>query len=190
MLNHPQSLASQSSMNHIVLVGLMGSGKTTVGRELGRIMKCPILDMDMLIEEQIGKSIPDIFREDGEAHFRSLETAFLRYLIGECPEAYGGCIVSTGGGVISSAENIALLRKLGFVVWLDVNIDTLVKRTARSNNRPLLNNGSPRETLLKLIEQRSSLYDEVSHYRIRTDSLEVSEVVRHIREAASLFFAK
>lgn len=167
----------------------MGSGKTTVGRELGRVMKCSILDMDALIEEQIGKSITDIFREDGEAHFRSLETAFLRYLVGGCPEAYSGCIISTGGGVIGCEENRELLRKLGFVVWLDVDINTLVKRTARGNNRPLLNDVSARETLLKLLALRAPLYNKVSHYRIKTDRLEVAEVVEHIREASALYFA-
>lgn len=189
MRKNTQTAARQISTKHIVLVGLMGSGKTTVGRELGRIMKCSILDMDALIEEQIGKSIPDIFREDGEAHFRSLETAFLRYLIDDCPEAYGGCVISTGGGVIGSEENRMLLRQLGFVVWLDVDINTLVKRTARSNNRPLLNDASPRETLRKLLSLRAPLYNKVSHYRINTDRLEVAEVVGHVREAAALYFA-
>ncbi len=184
-------MSSESASNHpkyIVFVGLMGCGKTTIGRELARLTGMSFLDMDVLIEEQIGKSISDIFKEDGEAHFRSLETALLRYMLEESPAPSVGCIISTGGGVIMRAENRELLRRLGFVIWLDVDVPTLFERTSRTNHRPLLQQGDAQETLRKLLELRAPFYKESAHMRLDTSHMEIPNAVRFVKDAAEEYF--
>ncbi len=167
----------------IVLIGLMGCGKTTVGRELSKLFGRPFLDMDAVIEEQIGKSIPEIFRDEGEGHFRALETALLRYLTSD--EGRGTApIISTGGGVVLREENRRLLRELGFCVWLDVEVPTLIARTSRSNNRPLLAHADRRATLERLSLQRGPLYAATAHLRLDSSRMDIHTVVRHIVSAA------
>ncbi len=172
----------------IILIGLMGCGKTTIGRELSKLLGMPFLDMDALIEEQIGKSIPAIFRDDGESHFRALETALLRYLLNDGAGGSSAPIISTGGGVVLREENRAILRKLGFCVWLNVEVPTLIARTARANNRPLLANANRREILEKLSAQRNPLYEETAHLRLDSTKMDITTVVRRISAAAEGFF--
>ncbi len=171
----------------IILIGLMGCGKTTVGRELSRMLGMPLLDMDAVIEEQIGKSIPAIFHDEGEAHFRALETALLRYLLQDEGFGAGAPIISTGGGVVLREENRAILRQLGFCVWLDVEVPTLIARTARSNNRPLLANVNRRTILEKLSAERNPLYAETAHLHLDSTRLDVPGAARHIVDAAGGF---
>lgn len=173
----------------LILIGLMGCGKTTVGKELSKATGLPLLDMDAVIEEQIGKSIPAIFKEDGEARFRALETALLRYLDGTVGTVYGPSIISTGGGVVLREENRAILRRLGFTVWFHVEVPTLVARTSRSGNRPLLKTENRLETLSRLLEQRAPLYAATAHMKLDTTHMEVPEIVRSVHAAAVKFFA-
>lgn len=172
----------------IILVGMMGGGKTTVGKELSKVLGLPLLDMDAVIEEQIGKSIPDIFKNEGEAHFRALETALLQYLESS-PENNLPAIISTGGGVVTRPENREILRRLGFVVWLDVDVRTLAARTSRTTNRPLLNNVSRVATLRKLSEIRTPMYQAAAHLRLRTSKMEIHDIVRRITAEAQIFFS-
>ncbi len=178
---------STDTLPVIILIGLMGCGKTTAGRELSKLLGKPFLDMDAVIEEQIGKPIPAIFREEGEGHFRALETALLRYLLSEEGQGAGAAIISTGGGVVLREENRALLRRMGFCVWLNVDVPTLITRTARSNNRPLLLNTDRRAVLEKLSEQRNPLYASTAHLRLDTSRMDIGSVVRSIAEAAQQF---
>lgn len=172
----------------IFLIGMMGSGKTTVGKELSRLTGLPMLDMDSVIEEQIGKSIPEIFRDSGEAHFRALETALLRY-IEESPERLGGpAIVSTGGGVVLNEVNRRIMQRLGFVAWLDVSVDVLIERTSRSSNRPLLNTVDRLNVLTNISQQRNSLYRDAAHIQIETSHLDVLKVVDAVHRAAQTYF--
>lgn len=173
----------------IILVGMMGSGKTTVGKELSRLTGMPLLDMDSIIEEQIGKSIPEIFKDSGEAHFRALETALLRYLEESPSTPAGASIISTGGGVVLSAVNRAILKRLGFVVWLDVDVDVIIERTSRSANRPLLNTEDRYAVVHQLCEQRRPLYAMASHLRIETSHLDVLQVVDVLHQAAERYFS-
>lgn len=173
----------------IILVGMMGSGKTTVGKELSRLSGLPLLDMDSIIEEQIGKSIPEIFRDSGEAHFRALETALLRYLEESPCAPREPAVISTGGGVVLSAVNRRILRRIGFVVWLDVDADVVIERTIRSTNRPLLNTENPRAVIGNLIEKRNPLYADVCHLRIATSHMGVLDVVNVVHQAAAEFFS-
>ncbi len=173
----------------IILIGLMGCGKTTVGRELSKMLGMPFLDMDAVIEEQIGKSIPAIFHDEGETRFRALETALLRYLLND--ESRGGAgapIISTGGGVVLREENRAILRRLGFCVWLNVEVPTLIARTARSNNRPLLASVNRREILEQLSALRSPLYAQTAHLQLDSTRMDINGVVRHIAAASREFF--
>ncbi len=179
---------SPTTNRSIILIGLMGCGKTTVGRELSKTLGMPFLDMDALIEEQIGKSISAIFHDEGEARFRALETALLRYLVSEEGHRAGGPIISTGGGVVLKEENRGILRHLGFCVWLNVDVPTLIARTARSSNRPLLANANRREILERLSAQRSPLYAETAHLRLDSSRMDIMAVVRHIAAASRDFF--
>lgn len=174
----------------IVLIGLMGSGKSTVGRELSRRTGLPFLDMDTVIEEQVGKSIPDIFREKGEAHFRALETALLRYIENSVRSGSGAHIISTGGGVVLRPENREILRRLGMTVWLNVDLPNLLARTARAQNRPLLQVEDREAVLRKLMAERSPLYTQASHLRINSSTLKTSEAVDCILRHANRFFKR
>ncbi len=174
----------------IILIGLMGCGKTTVGKELSKLTGMPLLDMDSVIEEQIGKPIADIFRDEGEAHFRALETALLRYL--ESDEGSAVCcnsIISTGGGVVLRPENREILRRLGFTVWLSVDVDILISRTMRNNNRPLLRRPDREEVLNQLLTQRSPMYAETAHLKLDSSELDIPSVVREVYKAACAFFS-
>lgn len=172
----------------IVLIGLMGCGKSTVGRELSRRTGLPFLDMDAVIEEQVGMSIPDIFREKGEAHFRLLETTLLRYIEQQVLTGQGGHIISTGGGVVLRPENREILRRLGLTVWLNVDLPNLLARTARAQNRPLLQVDDREAVLKALIAERSPLYTQASHLRINSSGMKAQEVVNTILRHAQKFF--
>ncbi len=168
----------------------MGCGKTTVGKELSKQTGMPLLDMDSVIEEQIGKPISTIFQEDGEARFRALETALLRYL--ESEDGAGVCrnsIISTGGGVVLRPENREILRRLGYTVWLSVDVDVLISRTSRNNNRPLLRKPNREEILHQLLAQRAPLYAETAHLTLESSDLDVHAVVQAVYQAAQQHFA-
>lgn len=172
----------------IVLIGLMGAGKSTVGRELSRATGLSFLDTDAVIEEQTGMSIPDIFREKGERHFRLLETALLRYIAQNAHEGNGSHIVSTGGGIVLHPENRELLHELGFTVWLTADVPTLLARTARAQNRPLLQVDDREATLSHLLTTRAPLYEETAHLRLDSTGLKVTEVVDSIIANATRYF--
>lgn len=143
----------------IFLVGMMGSGKTTVGKALARRLGRPFFDTDHEIVARSGVSIPTIFDIEGEAGFRRRESAVLAELA-QCREA----VIATGGGVVLEADNRRLMRESGTVVYLQVSIDHLHQRTARDTSRPLLARSADRRaTLEALLAQRDPLYREAAH---------------------------
>jgi shikimate kinase len=150
---------------NLVLVGFMGSGKSSVGRILSSLTGFALVDTDNLVAIDAGMPIPEIFRQHGEEHFRSLETEALRRLVGRI-----GLIVATGGGVILSEENRRLLREIGPVVWLDASTDQLHQRVKHSK-RPLLQTDDPRRTLEELYRSRENLYHEAATVRIDSTHL-------------------
>jgi shikimate kinase len=170
----------------IVLIGFMGCGKSTVGRELHQRLGYPLVDMDQLIEERAGKPVTAIFSDEGEPAFRAAETSLLRELAG--PDAPGR-IISTGGGVIGTAENRALLRSLGYVVWLDAPEDVILDRTSRSRQRPLLHTDDPGARIRELMAARRPLYQETAHLKLDTAGLDSAELATGILECARYFFA-
>lgn len=177
---------STSPPKNIILIGFMGSGKSSIGRELSQMLGYPGIDTDNLIEERAGKPIPEIFEEVGEEGFRDLESSVLRDLQAGQPSRR---IIATGGGIIGRPENRELLRQLGFVVWLVVSASEILRRTGRSKDRPLLNNDDPEGTVSRLLEQRLPFYRESAHQEVETDNLTFPEIATGIIESARYFFA-
>lgn len=169
----------------IALIGFMGCGKSTVGRRLHKLLGYPLVDTDHLIEQQAGARIPEIFAERGEGGFREIETSVLQKLAAE-PEIHR--IIATGGGIITRSENRALLRSLGCVVWLRADIETILARTSRNRDRPLLDTEDPRGRIESLLAERAPLYSETSHLEIETTGLSSNEIACGILESARYFF--
>ncbi|MDR3050361.1 MAG: shikimate kinase [Oscillospiraceae bacterium] len=144
---------------NIYLIGMPGSGKTSLGRCLAAHLRLPFADLDQDIQARAGMSIPDIFAKRGESAFRDIESAALAAVAGR-----RGMVVATGGGVVLRPENRALLRDTGAVLWLDRPLSGIL-RTLRQDTRPLLA-GDPAERLHALYEQRAALYEQTAHLRL------------------------
>lgn len=138
---------------NLYLIGMMGSGKTTVGQILAKELDYRFFDTDAVVEQATGQTVPQIFAESGEAIFRQLETEVLSNL-----SAYKRLAIATGGGIVLERKNWSYLQ-YGIVVWLDVSIDHLYERLQNdSANRPLLHHPDPKQKLEQLLEERRSLY--------------------------------
>ncbi|MEZ5216816.1 MAG: shikimate kinase [Ilumatobacteraceae bacterium] len=161
---------------HLVLVGLMGVGKSTVGRRLADRLGRVFLDSDSLIEARAGRSVRDIFAEDGEAAFRDLETEVLRdALASDVPSVIAG-----GGGIVVRPENREVLREgAERVVWLRAGVDTLVARVSQGGHRPLLD-ADPTGVLTRLDAEREPWYRDVAHVVIGVDGRSVDDVVEAV----------
>ncbi len=143
----------------IVLVGMMGVGKTTVGRKLAGMLGWPFRDADDEIERAAQMSIPEIFATYGEPYFRSGERRVIARLVGEAG-ATSGQVLATGGGAFADPETRALILRRAVAVWLDSDVETLMARVGRKSTRPLLRSGNPREILTRLKAERQSAYAE------------------------------
>lgn len=139
----------------IVLVGMMGSGKSSIGRRLGRRLGMQFVDADQEIETAAGCAIPDIFRLYGEAAFRAGERKVIDRLLGEPPR-----ILATGGGAFMEEETRAQIKSRSISVWLRANLDILLERVSRRDDRPLLQQGDPEAILKRLIEERYPTYEQ------------------------------
>ena len=139
----------------VVLVGLMGAGKTSVGVRLAKLLRTRFFDSDDEIERAANLTIAEIFERYGETHFRSGERRVLARLLSGTP-----AVIATGGGAFMDAETRALVRDRAVSVWLRATIDVLLHRTAGRSHRPLLNRGDPRAILGRLIETRYPVYAE------------------------------
>ena len=176
---------AQTPPKNIVLIGFMGSGKSTVGRELHQRLGYPLVDMDQVIEQRAGKSIATIFATEGEEAFRDMETALLEEL---CDLAAPRRIISTGGGVIGREQNRSILRQLGYVVWLHAPTAVILERTAKNRERPLLHTDDPAARIEALLAARKPLYAETAHIKIDTAGLDCKELATGILESARYFF--
>ncbi|HKR92294.1 shikimate kinase [Novosphingobium sp.] len=145
----------------IVLVGMMGVGKSSLGKKLAVLLDCPFVDADEEIERSAHMTIPEIFETFGEAYFRDGERRVIARLMQESAEQ-PGCrtVIATGGGAFCNAETRALILDKAIAVWLDSDVDTLIDRTARKDNRPLLKQGDPREILTRLRAEREPYYSQ------------------------------
>ena len=139
----------------IVLIGLMGAGKTCIGRRLASRLNLPFIDGDAEIEAAAGCTIEEIFARHGEAAFRDGERRVIERLLAQPPQ-----VLATGGGAFMDPRSRAAIRERAVSVWLRADLDLLLKRTARRNNRPLLKRGDPREILDGLMDERYPVYAE------------------------------
>ncbi|NBD26383.1 shikimate kinase [Paenibacillus glycinis] len=163
-------------LRHIVLIGFMGTGKSTVGRLLAERLACAACDVDAEIVKREGEAIPAIFANRGEREFRAAETAALGAVLG----ADDTLVVATGGGAVLSPENRELMLRHGFVVALTADPEQVIARVSQDENRPLLQ-GDLRERVYKLLEDRKHAYD-FAHMTIDTTHLGVDEVVERIAQ--------
>lgn len=161
----------------VVLVGLMGVGKSTVGRKLARLLTRDFVDADDAIAEAAQLSIPEIFEQFGEPYFRDGERRVIARLIEE-----GHGVIATGGGAFVDPATRALILEKGIAVWIDCDVDTLVERTARRNTRPLLRGGDPHEILTRLAAERGPFYAEAP-IRVVSENGPHADTARAIIEA-------
>ncbi len=145
----------------LVLVGMMGVGKTTVGRKLASILSMPFVDADEEIEKAAQMSIPEIFATYDEAYFRSGERRVIARLVGQGRPG-DRKVLATGGGAFVDPATRALILGSAISIWLDSDIDTLLDRVGRRDNRPLLKQGNPREILTRLLDERRSAYAQAA----------------------------
>ena len=155
------------------LVGMPGSGKSTVGRQLAHRAGVPFIDLDHRLEKTIGTSIRNFFDTEGEARFRDLEAQVLA----EVAQQPGGMVLSTGGGAVLRAENRVVLRQFGNVLYLRASPEEIYKRVKHDKTRPLLQGGNPMEKLRELYALRDPLYRETAHFVIETGRPSVSTLV-------------
>lgn len=161
----------------VVLVGLMGAGKSTVGRRLARRLGLPFTDSDSEIARAAGLSAAEVFEKFGEQDFRDGERRVVARLVEEGPR-----VIATGGGAFLDPDTRALLDEKAITVWLDAPVDVLAERTGRRDTRPLLRGGDRKEILSRLDDQRRPLYSE-AHLRIASSDQAHGQVVDAIVDA-------
>lgn len=139
----------------LVLLGMMGVGKSSVGHMLASRLDRKFLDMDTFIEHKEGRPIQEVFDAEGEAHFRAIESKLLKDVLREC-----NSLISTGGGIILNDENRELIKSHAVSVWIKADVDVLYNRLKDDDTRPLLRGESLKERIQDLVDKRSSLYAE------------------------------
>lgn len=168
----------------IILIGPMGVGKTTIGRQLAELVEKQFIDADTELEKQTGAEISLIFEIEGESGFRKRESKIIDKLT-QIEEA----VLATGGGVVLSKRNRELIRSRGLVVYLHADIDTLVKRTRRDKSRPLLQKGDKRSTIIGIMEEREPIYRQIADLIVETDdrppALIAKQIVKGIKALKS-----
>jgi len=165
-MNHPGSF---------FLVGPMGAGKSTIGRQLARALGLEFIDSDREIEIRTGVDIPLIFELEGESGFRRREHQVIELLT-----ARKGIVLATGGGAVLDPDNRKCLAARGKVIYLHTSVEQQLQRTAHDRSRPLLQTENPRQTLEALLAARDPLYREVADWVIETDGCRVRDVVQEI----------
>lgn len=164
-------------LGSIFFVGLMGAGKTTIGRLLAKHLNMTFYDTDHEIERRTGVNIPLIFEVEGEVGFRRREFLMLEEL-----SQMQNIVLATGGGAVLSQQNREMLKKNGTVIYLRANVQELWQRTRNDKNRPLLQNDNPRAKLEQLFSERDPLYEEVADIIVDTGGQPVGTIVHHIEQ--------
>ncbi len=166
----------QEKLNNIVLVGAMGSGKTTVGRNLAKKLKVNFYDVDHEIIDKTGVSIDHIFDVEGEEGFRKRESKVLKELCNK-----SNIVLATGGGAVILGENRSIIKSAGTVIYLLSSVDQILRRTAKSKTRPLLENSTNRrQTISNIIDSRDPLYREIATIIINTNAKKLNEIINEI----------
>ena len=163
-------------MKHIILIGFMGAGKTTLGKALAQECGLPFVDTDERIVQQQNREINDIFQKEGESFFRQLETQQLRTLVQEARS-----VVSVGGGLPVQPQNQPLLRELGETIYLKASKETLLERLQGSENRPLLKGGELKQKIETLMAERESIYERTADRIVVTDQKTPEEVIEELK---------
>lgn len=166
------------SRQNLILIGFMGSGKTSVGRKLADLCKRPLEDTDRLIEKEQQMPITGIFAQKGEEAFRQMETELLK----ELKNRNDGIILSTGGGLPLREENRRLLKEAGIVVYLRTRPETVLGRLAHDTTRPLLQGENVSEKVHRLMEDRENHYLDACHEIVETDGKSVREIALEIQK--------
>lgn len=161
---------------NIVLIGFMGTGKTSIGKILAGKMARPLVDVDAFIENQEKRKISKIFEADGEAHFRKIESAVIEQMAG-----LSGMVITTGGGAVLDEKNRKALRRNSIVVALEAKPETIYSRVKDSGHRPLLRGGNVLDEIRKLLSERKSFYEECD-FVIHTDDQSPKESADKIIE--------
>lgn len=161
--------------DNVFLIGPMGAGKTTIGRHVATLTHKRFLDADQEIEKRTGVTIPVIFEIEGETGFRRRESL----VIGELTQEQD-VVLATGGGVVLLEENRQALKERGTVVYLQADLETLVERTRRDRNRPLLQTDDPRAKIVELLRQREPIYRQIADIVVDTGQRAPSSVARDI----------
>lgn len=169
---------------NLYLVGMMGSGKTTIGKHLAHTLNYRFIDTDDVIVQATGQSINQIFAEQGEAAFRDIETQVLAQVA-----PYTHTVIATGGGIVIKQQNWGYLQS-GLVVWINVSVDELIARLSRDKSRPLLKEGDLRERLTTLLEQRQARYAQADTTVVYQPGEQVNAIATRILDTLQTFIAE
>ena len=160
-------------MKNVYIVGMMGAGKTCIGKIVAQKIKCRFIDTDTFVENRAGMSVAEIFEAEGEAGFRKRETEALRFLAKK-----HNCIISTGGGIILRNENIELMRNSGIVIWLKRDLHKVLENR-RIRTRPLL--AKDPTVIFDLMKKREPLYEKACHHKVPNDKDRMAAVYEILR---------
>lgn len=163
-----------SEMPNLYLVGFMGVGKSAIGRKAAASLGLRFIDSDKAIEHACGKTIKEIFHSEGEAAFRGYERDFI-----EKGHPKSGCIVACGGGLVVSSGMKEKIKEKGIVICLFASVESILERTSRNSNRPLLNVGDPEKRIRELLAEREPIYID-SGICIHTDGRSFTEILQHV----------
>ena len=161
---------------NIYILGFMGTGKTVAGEQVARELNQQFIELDSLIEEEQKKKISQVFAEDGEAYFRSLEKQILEKIsVGR------DLVVSCGGGIVKDSQNIQIMKKTGVMICLSARPEVILARTRSYSHRPLLNVDNPKKRIRELLKTRAPFYAQAD-YTIDTSDLDVFSIVKKVLE--------
>ncbi|HET7831869.1 MAG TPA: shikimate kinase [Gallionella sp.] len=172
----------KAQSGNLILVGMMGSGKTTIGRALAKHLGKVFVDSDEEIQKRTGVTIPHIFDVEGEAGFRQRETAAISSLVGGDNQ-----VLATGGGAVLLSQNRELLHQNGIVIYLKASVHDLWLRTRNDRNRPLLQNGDARAKLAELFQQRDPLYRQVADIVVQSGKQSVNALMLQVASEIEAF---
>ncbi|MCW8931172.1 MAG: shikimate kinase AroK [Gammaproteobacteria bacterium] len=168
------------NISNIILIGPMGAGKTTIGRQIARRLSFDFYDSDREIEERTGVTIPLIFELEGEEGFRRREEKIISDLTNKT-----NIVLATGGGAVLRKENQQALKRSGTIVYLCAGIDDLLERTSKDKNRPLLQTDDPRKKLQSILTEREPIYRELADIILQTNKMTVHTAVKELEELIS-----
>lgn len=168
----------------LVLIGMMGAGKTQIGRALSRELGLEFADSDNEVEKAAGSSIPDIFEFYGEDAFRDVEKRVLKRLV-----SGGPCVIATGGGAFVNDETRSGLLNKTFVVWLDAHPDTLYSRVSGHSHRPLLQTENPKQKLVEILEDRKKYYAQ-AHIHVPSQDVKINETLKKLLSLLEAYLAQ